>query len=61
MATIAILGTLDSKADEHSFVADRIRDCGHAVALIDFPETITSPVFAQACAKKLLELISRSP
>ena len=35
MATIAILGTLDSKAEEHSFVADRIRERGHNVALID--------------------------
>ena len=35
MATIAILGTLDSKADEHLFVADRIRERGHQVLLID--------------------------
>ena len=35
MATIAILGTLDSKAEEHSFVAERIRERGHNVALID--------------------------
>lgn len=35
MAIIAILGTLDSKAEEHSFVADRIRERGHNVALID--------------------------
>ena len=35
MATIAILGTLDSKAEEHSFMAERIRERGHNVALID--------------------------
>ena len=35
MATIAILGTLDSKAEEHSFIAERIRERGHNVALID--------------------------
>ena len=35
MATIAILGTLDSKAEEHSFLAERIRERGHNVALID--------------------------
>lgn len=35
MATIAILGTLDSKAKEHSFVADRIRENGHQVVFID--------------------------
>lgn len=35
MPTIAILGTLDSKAEEHSFVADRIRERGHRVVFID--------------------------
>lgn len=35
METIAILGTLDSKAEEHSFIAERIRERGHNVALID--------------------------
>jgi len=35
MATIAILGTLDSKADEHSFVAERIRERGHNTVFID--------------------------
>lgn len=35
MATIAVLGTLDSKGAEHAFVADRIRERGHEVLLID--------------------------
>ncbi|WP_193214779.1 Tm-1-like ATP-binding domain-containing protein [Luteolibacter marinus] len=35
MATIAVLGTLDSKGAEHAFVADRIRECGHTPLLID--------------------------
>jgi uncharacterized protein (UPF0261 family) len=35
MATIAVLGTLDTKGREHAFVADRIRARGHAVILID--------------------------
>lgn len=35
MATIAVLGTLDSKGEEHSFVADCIREQGHAILLID--------------------------
>ena len=35
MATIAVLGTLDSKGDEHAFVADRIRARGHRPLLID--------------------------
>ncbi len=35
MATIAVLGTLDSKGEEHAFVADRIRARGHRPLLID--------------------------
>src|SRR5437870_9510600 len=35
MATIAILGTMDTKGEEHAFVADRIRQRGHQVLIID--------------------------
>ena len=35
MATIAVLGTLDSKGVEHAYVADRIREHGHEAILID--------------------------
>jgi uncharacterized protein (UPF0261 family) len=35
MATIAVLGTLDTKGREHAFVAERIRARGHAALLID--------------------------
>ncbi len=35
MATIAVLGTLDTKGREHSFVAERIRAHGHEALLID--------------------------
>jgi len=35
MATIAVLGTLDSKSEEHSFLADRIHERGHETVLID--------------------------
>ncbi len=35
MATIAVLGTLDTKGREHAFVAERIRSRGHATLLID--------------------------
>ena len=35
MATVAVLGTLDSKAEEHAFVAEQIRGKGHEVVLID--------------------------
>ena len=35
MATIAVIGTLDSKGEEHAFVAERIRARGHRPLLID--------------------------
>ena len=35
MATIAVLGTLDTKGREHAFVAERIRARGHESVLID--------------------------
>ncbi len=35
MATIAVIGTLDSKGEEHAFVAELIRSRGHGTLLID--------------------------
>ena len=35
MPTIALLGTLDTKGDEHGFVAEQIRARGHATLIID--------------------------
>ena len=35
MATIAILGTMDTKGEEHAFVAEQIRRRGHQVLIID--------------------------
>ena len=35
MGTIAVLGTLDTKGDEHRFVAEQIRRIGHDVLIID--------------------------
>ena len=35
VATIAILGTLDTKGEEHAFVADLIRQRGHQTIIID--------------------------
>lgn len=35
MATLAILGTLDTKGEEHAFVAEHIRARGHQVIYID--------------------------
>ena len=35
MSTIAVLGTFDTKGEEHAYVADLIRERGHEVLLID--------------------------
>ena len=35
MATIAVIGTLDSKGHEHAFVAECIREQGHTPLLVD--------------------------
>jgi len=35
MATIAILGTMDTKGEEHAFVAEQIRQRGHTTLVID--------------------------
>ena len=35
MATIAVVGTLDSKGHEHAFVAEEIRKAGHEALLVD--------------------------
>jgi uncharacterized protein (UPF0261 family) len=35
MSTIAVLGTLDTKGDEHGYVADLIRARGHQALLVD--------------------------
>src|SRR5436190_23777248 len=35
MATIAILGTMDTKGEEHEFLASQIRQRGHKTLVID--------------------------
>jgi len=35
MATIAVLGTMDTKGEEHAFVANHIKQRGHQVLVID--------------------------
>ncbi|MBB5352301.1 uncharacterized protein (UPF0261 family) [Haloferula luteola] len=35
MATIAVIGTLDSKGEEHAYLAECIRKCGHEALLMD--------------------------
>ncbi len=44
MATIAVLGTLDTKGDEHAFVAELIRQRGHRTLVIDVG-ALTEPKF----------------
>ena len=35
MATVVLLGTLDTKGDEYAFVRDRLREAGVDVLLVD--------------------------
>ncbi|MFT5129092.1 MAG: hypothetical protein ACI8W8_002712 [Rhodothermales bacterium] len=54
MATIAVLGTLDSKGEEHAFVADQLRTLGHTPLLIDVgtlaPPTVTPDITREEVA-----------
>ena len=67
MATIAILGTLDTKGEEHAFVADLIRRRGHQTLVIDvgtlappkFQPDITRDAVLRAAGKNLAELTAR--
>ena len=66
MATIAVLGTLDTKGREHAFVAEKIRSRGHRPLLIDVgtgePPTVVPDIFredvAKAAAVDLAKLIA---
>ena len=68
MATIAVLGTLDSKGAEHAFIADRIRASGHTALLIDVgtggppqvPVDMTREEVAAAGALDLAPLIAQA-
>ncbi|MEM7385460.1 MAG: Tm-1-like ATP-binding domain-containing protein [Verrucomicrobiota bacterium] len=67
MATIAILGTLDSKGPEHAYVADCIRGYGHETILIDvgtggpprIEPDVTRDLVAEAGGIGLKELMER--
>ncbi len=67
MATIAVLGTLDTKGEEHSFVAALIRARGHQVVLIDVgtdgPPTVvpdfTREQVADSAGIDLAEILTR--
>ncbi len=67
MATIAVLGTFDTKGDEHGYVAALIRERGHQVLLIDVG-TLEAPklaadigpdVVARAAGADLAAVVSR--
>lgn len=68
MATIAVLGTLDTKGQEHQFVAECIRRRGHQALLIDVgtlgppqvPADITREDVAALADVNLAELTSRA-
>ncbi len=55
MSTIAVLGTLDTKGEEHAYVADLIRQRGHVPLLIDVgtgsAPTIAADVSREEVAK----------
>lgn len=67
MATIAVLGTLDTKGQEHAYVAELIRQRGHQTLLIDTgtgsAPTVTADVSREEVAEvggvDLAGLISR--
>jgi uncharacterized protein (UPF0261 family) len=67
MATIAVIGTLDTKGEEHEFVAELIRRRGHEALLIDVgalePPTVRPDIsreeVARSAAMDLPALVSR--
>jgi uncharacterized protein (UPF0261 family) len=67
MPTIAILGTMDTKGEEHAFVADLIRKRGHKVLVIDvgildnpkLKPDITREQVAAAADANLAELVAK--
>ena len=67
MPTIAVLGTLDTKGPEHAYVAELIRQRGHAVLVIDvgtleepkFQPDITRQEVAAAAGSDLVALVAK--
>src|SRR2546423_5906350 len=67
MATIAILGTMDTKGEEHAYVAEIIRKKGHKTLVIDvgaleppkLAPDITREEVASAAGVDLTSLIAR--
>jgi uncharacterized protein (UPF0261 family) len=66
MATIAVLGTLDTKGAEHAFVAEQIRARGHRTLVIDVgtlgppspPPDVTRAEIAAAAGADLAALVA---
>src|SRR5512132_4040926 len=67
MATIAVLGTMDTKGEEHGFVAEVIRQRGHTPFIIDvgtleppkLRPDVTREEVAQAAHADLAALVAR--
>lgn len=67
MATIAVLGTLDSKGLEHAFIAECIRARGHRALLVDVgsgsPPTVVPDIsreeIADAAGLNLADMLAR--
>jgi uncharacterized protein (UPF0261 family) len=67
MATIALLGTMDTKGDEHGFVAEQIRARGHKTLIIDvgtvdpprLAPDVTREQVAEAAAIDLRAIVAR--
>ena len=67
MATIAVLGTFDTKGDEHGYVASLIRERGHQVLLVDvgtleaprLAADVSREVVAQAAGADLAAIVAR--
>src|SRR5687768_8835338 len=67
MAVIAILGTMDTKGEEHAFVADIIRERGHKTLVIDvgaleepkLKPDVPREAIATAAGVDLKELVKR--
>ncbi|WP_431258519.1 Tm-1-like ATP-binding domain-containing protein [Roseateles chitinivorans] len=60
MATIAVIGTMDTKGEEHQLLAELIRASGHAVTIIDvgirrssFPVDVTNDRVATAAGETI--------
>jgi uncharacterized protein (UPF0261 family) len=53
MSTIAVLGTFDTKGEEHAYVADLIRKRGHEVLLVD-AGSLDSPSIAPDVSREEL-------